>query len=64
MTRIRFNHIVADEIVESDLIEATPEEWEESPESKTGAWSAWKEPGRVIANRLVGVPVFVNQEAD
>jgi hypothetical protein len=62
MIRIRFNHVVAGEIVESDVIEATPDEWEDFPESKTGAWSVHKNSDRVIANRLVGVPVLIEQE--
>lgn len=54
----RFNHIVVGEIVESDVIEATREEWESSEESKTGDWSIHVEGGRVLANRLRGVPVI------
>ena len=61
----RFNHIIVvdgtNEIVESDVIDATIKEWEESPESKTGAWSVSVnlETGNVRANRLLGVPVVI-----
>lgn len=57
MERYRFNHAAAGEIVESDLIEATPEEWEDCPESKTGAWTVLIDGRRVLANRLVGIPI-------
>lgn len=57
----RFNHHVDEvgAIVESDVIlTETREEWEESPESKTGEWSVLLEDdGSVLANRLLGVPV-------
>lgn len=61
MKRFRFNHIVVGEIVESDVIEISSiEEWRDLPESETGAWSVLTdaETGRVLANRLVGIPVF------
>lgn len=59
MDRYSFNIIVEGEIVESDLIEATPEEWKDAPESMTGAWSVLfdSDNSRILANRLVGVPV-------
>jgi hypothetical protein len=40
MKRIRFNHHVAGEIAESDLVIYKPEEWEDTPEKATGEWSA------------------------
>ena len=66
MEHTRFNQIVpvdnegTTEIVESDVIQASITEWEESPESQTGAWSVSVdlETGRVLANRLLGVPVI------
>jgi hypothetical protein len=60
MEPVRFNHIVVGEIVESDLIITTPEEWAQMPESQTGAWSVFHDEteNRILANRLLGVPVF------
>jgi hypothetical protein len=61
--RRRLNWIVDEvepaAIVESDLIFAdTQAEWNETPESKTGAWCVLLEDdGSVVANRLTGVPV-------
>lgn len=60
MNRYRFNHIVVGEIVESDLIETgSIEEWKGLPQSSTGDWSTYtdRDTGRVLANRIVGVPV-------
>ena len=60
MLRIRFNHPVVeyDAIIESDLIEATLAEWEDMPESRSGAWSVHRDGHRVLANRLEGIPVI------
>jgi hypothetical protein len=62
MEPIRFNHVVSGEIVESDVIITTPEEWALSPESLSGAWSVFhdEEENRILANRLLGVPVFTS----
>jgi hypothetical protein len=61
--RRRLNHLIDDveprSIVESYLVFAENErEWNETPESKTGAWCVLVEDdGSVVANRLLGVPV-------
>lgn len=59
MDSYRFNHHVPEvgEMVESDVIIADADEWRASPESRSGAWSTISVAGRVIANRLAGVPV-------
>lgn len=49
----------SDAVVELDLIEATPEEWAQMPESVEKTWTLVKDrhQNRLFAARLLGVPI-------
>ncbi len=64
MRRITFRHRVEGEVVESELIVATKDEWATLAQADDPSWCLARTDRFIFANRLLGVPVMQDGRAE